>query len=161
MGSDDSTAIGAESGNDTPSRTEIVIGGAGADTLSGDDLANRLEGGGGNDTLMGGLGSDTFVFNLPTEGMDTITDFSSTEDVLEILASGFGGGLTPGGSVTLLTGADYAAISGASGFFIYDTDGADAGTVYWDADGGSGANATAIARLQGTPGLSITDFDLV
>jgi Ca2+-binding RTX toxin-like protein len=55
-----------ESGSGTPTAIEVVIGGTGADTLSGDDLANRLEGGGGNDTLTGGAGSDIFVLNSPS-----------------------------------------------------------------------------------------------
>jgi Ca2+-binding RTX toxin-like protein len=37
---------------------ENVTGGAGADTLRGDDLANILSGGGGNDVLRGGGGAD-------------------------------------------------------------------------------------------------------
>jgi hypothetical protein len=83
-------------------------------------------------------------------------------DILQISASGFGGGLTAGGSVTLETGADYAAITGGpDGYFIYDTDGADAGTVYWDETGGSASDATAIVKLQGVPALLGAHFELV
>jgi hypothetical protein len=57
---------------------------------------------------------------------------------------------------------DYATISGAAGgFFIYDTDGSDAGTVYWDETGGSGADAVALVALQGVPGLAASDFVVV
>ncbi|MCP5080552.1 MAG: hypothetical protein GY948_02525 [Alphaproteobacteria bacterium] len=37
---------------------ENAIGGAGADTLTGNDLDNNLNGGGGNDSLIGGGGND-------------------------------------------------------------------------------------------------------
>lgn len=40
------------------SNMEIIIGGAGNDSITGDDGANTLIGGGGNDTLMGGGGGD-------------------------------------------------------------------------------------------------------
>jgi Ca2+-binding RTX toxin-like protein len=40
---------------------ESLIGGAGADRLSGDGLHNYLNGSGGNDTLTGGGGSDTLI----------------------------------------------------------------------------------------------------
>jgi VCBS repeat-containing protein len=50
--------------------TGISVG-AGADTLSGDDLPNRLEGGSGNDVLSGDGGGDTFVFK-PADNVATI-----------------------------------------------------------------------------------------
>jgi Ca2+-binding RTX toxin-like protein len=43
------------------SNIENVVGGAGADTLTGDGLANTLGGGGGNDTMTGGGGTDTLT----------------------------------------------------------------------------------------------------
>ncbi|MBC5767915.1 M10 family metallopeptidase C-terminal domain-containing protein [Ramlibacter sp. GTP1] len=42
---------------------ENAIGGAGADTLTGNPSNNRLQGGGGNDTIAGGAGTDTAVFS--------------------------------------------------------------------------------------------------
>ena len=56
-------------GNDTLSLIENVIGGAGKDTLTGDDADNRLDGGGGSDTLIGGLGNDTYVVDEQTESV--------------------------------------------------------------------------------------------
>ncbi|MBI5256505.1 MAG: Ig-like domain-containing protein [Burkholderiales bacterium] len=40
---------------------ENARGGAGADVITGNDVANRLEGGGGNDELYGSAGDDTLV----------------------------------------------------------------------------------------------------
>ncbi|MBD2448347.1 calcium-binding protein [Nostoc sp. FACHB-152] len=79
-----------------------LFGGGDNDTLNGGDGNDNLEGGNGNDILTGGTGNDTlfggvgsdkltggtgndrFVFNSLGEGIDTITDFSSTDDVLVV-----------------------------------------------------------------------------
>ncbi len=45
----------------------------------------------GNDTVTGGAGADTFAFGSPSEGRDTITDFSVAQgDKIQVVASGFG-----------------------------------------------------------------------
>ena len=64
---------------------ENAIGGAGDDTLRGNDLANRLDGGIGLDTLTGGGGADVFVLSL-TDAADIITDFDLGADRLDISA---------------------------------------------------------------------------
>ncbi|MBU7584136.1 MAG: calcium-binding protein [Nostoc sp. TH1S01] len=72
---------------------DTLKGGDGDDTLDGGNGNDTLTGGNGNDTLVGGLGSDRltggtgndkFVFASLSEGIDTITDFSSTDDVLVV-----------------------------------------------------------------------------
>jgi Ca2+-binding RTX toxin-like protein len=40
---------------------EVLIGGRGNDTLTGNELANRIHGAGGNDVIYGGAGNDTLV----------------------------------------------------------------------------------------------------
>ncbi|BBK29726.1 Calx-beta domain-containing protein [Stella humosa] len=42
-------------------RIEDATGGRGGDRIVGNDLANRLDGGGGDDTIAGGLGDDTIL----------------------------------------------------------------------------------------------------
>ncbi|MGR3502205.1 calcium-binding protein [Pseudaestuariivita sp.] len=73
---------------------DIVFGGAGDDTLSGGrgrDLVDGgagddiIAGGGGKDTLIGGDGADTFVIKRG-DGRDTIADFASGEDVIDLTA---------------------------------------------------------------------------
>jgi Ca2+-binding RTX toxin-like protein len=50
---------------------ENVIGGSGADTIIGDTLNNRLDGGAGADAMSGGAGDDTYVVDIAG---DTITE---------------------------------------------------------------------------------------
>jgi Ca2+-binding RTX toxin-like protein len=131
--------------------------------IVGNEGANVLAGLAGADTLTGYGGADTFVFVSPSGGMDTITDFVSGVDHLQISASGFGGGLAANGTVTLVEALSAASASnaGTGGYFIFDNAGADAGTLLWDATGGSGADAVAIAKLQGVNTLAHTDFQIV
>jgi trimeric autotransporter adhesin len=53
--------------SDTISNVENVIGGGGADTITGSTLANSLNGGAGNDRLRGGLGNDAITGGLGTD----------------------------------------------------------------------------------------------
>jgi Ca2+-binding RTX toxin-like protein len=131
--------------------------------LVGNEGANRLTGLGGVDTLTGGGGNDTFVFQFPTDGVDAITDFTQGADVLEISAAGFGSSLTTGGAVTVINAASAASTSnpGTTGYFIFDNAGADAGTVLWDATGGSGADAVPLVTLSGIGSLLPSDFLVV
>ncbi|WNN91705.1 calcium-binding protein [Gloeocapsopsis dulcis] len=72
-------------GNDT------LVGALNNDTLIGGSGDDRLTGKGGNDVLTGGTGADTFIFLSPSEGRDTIKDFSVGQgDKIEVSAAGFG-----------------------------------------------------------------------
>lgn len=66
---------------------EDGVTGSGHDTLIGNDVDNRLDGGGGSDTYTGGGGADTFVF-ADTGWFEFITDFESGVDSIDL--SGFG-----------------------------------------------------------------------
>jgi Ca2+-binding RTX toxin-like protein len=82
------TVHAANLGLDLKSSTtfENVIGGAGNDTIVGNNVANtitagngndRITGGGANDTMSGGLGNDTFLFATATSAeSDTITELA-------------------------------------------------------------------------------------
>ena len=64
-------------GNDT------IFGGSGNDTLLGGAGDDRLDGGGGRDILTGGSGTDTFVYQAGY-GLQTVTDFSTFADQLDL-----------------------------------------------------------------------------
>ena len=70
---------------------EDGVTGAGNDKLIGNDVANRLDGGAGNDTYTGGLGADLFVVGQ-AGFTDTITDFQSGQDRLDLSAFGIDAG---------------------------------------------------------------------
>lgn len=140
----------------------VIEGLSGKDSLSGGKGNDTLIGGAGLDTLTGGAGADRFVFNLASDGKDTITDFATGTDKLVISAAGFGGGLVAGGAVSLLSVTDpsQASSGNSSGYFFFDTSGTGKGTLYWDPTGGASNDAIAIAVLSsGT--VSAADFVLV
>jgi serralysin len=146
-----------------------IVGGSGADSLSGGVYNDSIAGLGGADTLTGGGGSDVFRFDSPSDGLDIISDFTSFDisladgDRVLISASGFGGGLEADGPVDLVSAASVldASNAGTDGYLIFDNAGADAGTVYWDATGGDSADATAFVILQGATTLQPIDFQVV
>ncbi len=63
---------------DTLISIEGVVGGSGADTLTGNAFANTLEGGAGNDTLSGGDGLDTLIGGA---GNDTLDGGAGIQDL--------------------------------------------------------------------------------
>ena len=89
----------------------------------------------------------------------TMADFTRGNDVFQIPAFGFCGGLTHGGSPTILDRTP-ASVTNATpgGNFILDNSDRNGGTLYWDATGGSGTDAAPIAVLQGVSALLPTDF---
>jgi len=135
----------------------------GDDALSGGAGNDRLIGGAGNDRLSGGAGADIFVFDFPDEGIDTINDFVSGTDKIQLSASGFGGGLSAGSAPPIVTvgGLDEASWLDGEGYLIFTNAGEDAGMLYWDATGGVSEDATAFVRIaSGVPPLP-SDFQIV
>jgi serralysin len=140
----------------------IIKGLGGDDTISAGNGNDTIIGGSGLDKLTGGSGTDAFVFNLPSDGLDTVTDFVSNSDWLQISAAGFGHGLSSGVTPMLVTTADYTTVTnaGSNGYFIFDNSGTNSGTIYWDPTGGSGSDAIAFVKINGTA-LLATDFHVV
>ena len=63
----------------------VVSGGLGNDEIIGGNGDDTLNGGGDDDLLTGGLGVDTFIFEN-SAGRDVVTDFSITDDILDVSA---------------------------------------------------------------------------
>lgn len=134
-----------------------LSGSAGRDALNGGAGDDRLIGGAGADVITGGAGRDSFVFAALADKGDAIKDFLVGTDLLEFSAAGFG--LAAGQAAMVVNAASSAAAMGdPTGYFIFDDAGKGLGTVYWDATGGSGADAVAVATLSGVAGLNATDF---
>uniref|UniRef100_UPI003735E936 Ig-like domain-containing protein n=1 Tax=Shewanella maritima TaxID=2520507 RepID=UPI003735E936 len=63
---------------------DVLVGGEGGDLLIGGDGDDVLIGGLGDDLLVGGQGNDTFVWTQNDTGIDTIDDFNTSEDKLDL-----------------------------------------------------------------------------
>lgn len=75
------TGNGVSGENDSVDDFEQLIGGTGADTLTGNALDNRLTGGAGNDTLSGGAGDDVFDEGSSSNGQDTFAGGAGVDRV--------------------------------------------------------------------------------
>ena len=65
-------------GNDT------ISGGGGSDSLVGGAGIDRLVGGTGDDWMMGGAGNDVFAYNARSFNSDTIADFNTDGDKIDL-----------------------------------------------------------------------------
>jgi Ca2+-binding RTX toxin-like protein len=83
---------------------DILNGGGGADTIAGGGGADTITGGAGVDILTGGSGADIFAFKAPGDGPDTITDFTFGTDKLQFTANAFGN----------LTSTNFVSASGSN-----------------------------------------------
>jgi serralysin len=90
---------------------ENAIGGAGADTLLGNELANLLDGGAGADTLRGNGGNDTLLGRAGNDLLDggAGNDTLSGGENDDILIGGAGNDVLDGGA-----GIDTASYAGGS-----------------------------------------------
>ena len=150
--------LDSQGSRDDLGQVDNLVGSDFDDVLTGNAASNRIEGGNGEDELAGKAGADTFVYQQPAEGTDTITDFDPAEgDRFEISASGFGGGLTLG---TLASDQFVLATEAtdANDRFLYDT---ASGNLFFDVDGSGAATSTLLATLSGNPMLNADDFSIV
>ncbi len=114
------TVTGTSSANTitTGALDDIIDGAAGDDTLNGGSGDDMITGGAGADALTGGLGADMFIVGSAQSqgtitgssvgGYDTITDFDSASDILDLagtpVIAGNTGGLVNGTNSTLTIG---------------------------------------------------------
>jgi Ca2+-binding RTX toxin-like protein len=127
--------------------------------LSGRGGNDFILGGIGNDTLAGEAGADTFVFNFSNEGGDVVTDFIEGTDLIQISASGFGGGLTAGMDLTSIFGSSGDPTFGsATERFHFDT---STGMLWFDADGSDPGASVALAKFLNNNNLQQDDLLIV
>ncbi|MGM3305459.1 FG-GAP-like repeat-containing protein [Anabaena sp. WFMT] len=140
--------------------SNILNGGDGNDNLKGGDGDDTLIGGLGNDNLNGGIGYDFFRFNASNEGIDKILDFSTVDDLIEVSAGGFGGGLVVGNlaASAFLSGVGSTTGTTADHRFIYNTIN---GALFFDTDGVGGAASVQIALISTIPSLSDADISVI
>ncbi len=128
----------------------LFTGTAGADTIVLKDGTNAVHGGAGADVIWAGKGADAFYFETPiTSDVDTIHDFSTTDDSIYLDSAIFGKLATSGGALAATAFAVDAARD-ASTRIIYDS---KTGNLLYDADGTGSKAAVVFAHLD--PGLAL------
>jgi Ca2+-binding RTX toxin-like protein len=73
--------------------SDTLFGGLGNDVIVGGNAADIIEGAGDDDFLTGNDGADIFVLRGHRTGNDTVADFDSSEDVVQLI--GFSAGFDP------------------------------------------------------------------
>jgi Ca2+-binding RTX toxin-like protein len=141
---------------DAGSGDDILKGENGNDILRGSSGNDRLYGGPGSDTLTGGSGADLFIYTDPSEGVDTITDFTASLDRISFKGSAFGG-LAAGSTVTLTSCAGIANCNQASTSPQFDFD-TVAKALYYDANGSTNGTSDAIELFTINTVLHVSDI---
>jgi serralysin len=147
-------------GNDWANRLDGLSGRDRLDGLGGDDTLlggnhdDTLIGGAGSDLLTGGTGADRFRFDSAGEGADSIADFQSGWDGIQVVSANFAslplGTLDPSRLVAAGT-----ALQSGDAVFIYDS---ASGALAFDADGNGAQAAAPIATLTGPKTLTAADI---
>ncbi len=139
---------------------DILIGTKNNDTINGLAGNDTIEGGKGNDKLTGGSGKDTFVFDLKdydfvgdfaprAQNLDTITDFTKGQDIIQLSADFAFKGFK---NVTSLKLSGDASL-------IYNN---ATHALYFDADGSeTHYSPTKFIQFSGQLNLGISDLQLV
>ena len=145
-GDNDDTLYGGNDGDTLNGglKDDFLIGGSGADTLNGDAGSDYLRGGADKDTMTGGSGADTFAWLTATDSYgtqgqnrlpDTITDFVSGSDKLDLSAID--------ANTTNAVNTNDAFTFFSDGVFhahgIWTTTSGGVTTVFADTDGAAGA----------------------
>ncbi len=152
-------------------RIENATGGSGNDDITGNDLANVIDGGAGADTMAGGLGGDTYkvdnlgdrVTEAASAGSDTVHSalaaytLGANVENLRILATGAANGTGNTLANTLYAGAGNNVLNGGTGddtvSYAFATVGVKVSlaTTAAQATGGSGSDTLiSIERLVGS-----------
>ncbi|MFI0849349.1 beta strand repeat-containing protein [Mesorhizobium sp. IMUNJ 23232] len=155
---------------DTYSSTENVTGSAFGDTLTGNNVINVIIGGagsdtlngrGGNDTLTGNAGKDQFLFDtaVGATNVDTITDFIFVDDTIRLENTIFNAIVGTG----TLTAAQFVAnasgtAADANDRIIYET---DTGNIFYDTNGNAAGGSTLFAIVDAGLGITNADFLII
>jgi Ca2+-binding RTX toxin-like protein len=140
---------------DNLSSIENVVGSDQNDQIIGNAVANVLTGGLGLDSLSGGDGADKFRFVTMGEGNDSITDFATSVDKIQVMSANFGG--LPVGilNASRLVAAGTPLTTGDA-VFLYD-----GSVLSFDVDGNGAGGAVNIATLTGPNTLVASDIQVV
>lgn len=124
-------------------------------TIQGNAGNNIINGGGGQDVLTGNGGRDVFVFNstLKAGNVDKITDFSVSQDTIQLDHTVFSG--LPTGALSAGAFAIGKAAHDSSDHIIYNS---STGALFFDSDGIGGAHQIQFATLSAHLPLTASSF---
>ncbi len=114
LGGDGADVLTGGAGNDAVyggNGADVLRGGAGDDALIGGAGDDRLEGGAGNDFLLGGAGADVFVFAAGW-GADAVRDWQDGQDRIDFAGHA---GVTGLGDLLVVQDGAHTVISLAAG----------------------------------------------
>lgn len=136
-----------------------LTGNAVGNAIYANNGVNTLNGGGGNDVLFGYGGADNFAFTtaLGAGNVDTIADFASGSDKIQLDDAVFAAIGSPG---ALNANAFFAgtAAHDADDRIIYDS---ATGNLFYDADGNGAGAAVLFANLSTHPVIAASDFTVI
>lgn len=140
--------------------SDWLSGGAGNDTISADTGADWIIGGAGSDTISTGATSpDMVLYYDPSEGGDTITDFTASGSPIDKIAfrsSTFGNLTSLTLNSTFIKSATPTPPIGSTGpMFLYNTGN---GQLTYDSNGETSGGDTLIATLITTPNITVNNF---
>jgi Ca2+-binding RTX toxin-like protein len=156
--------VGTSGGNtlnfSSISKGMTIDGDAGNDNITGTSFNDLIIGGAGTDSITLGTGNDTVRFNSLT-GIDTVADYTPSDDLIQLAKSVFVGLTTASGALSsgeFESGAGLTAAATSAGRVVYNS---TSGALYYDADGTGGNAAVQIATLTGAPVLNHNEFFIV
>jgi Ca2+-binding RTX toxin-like protein len=162
-------ALGANVENLTLNGSNAIngVGNTLGNTIQGNNAANNIDGGIGSDVLIGGLGNDrltggsgmdAFRFNTAlTANMDIITDFTVTDDTIQLENAIFTK-LSATGVLNASWFVKAAAASDLLDFVIYNP---STGAMIYDSDGSGAGAGVQIAQLGVNLALTNADFVVI
>ncbi|HYX15859.1 MAG TPA: hypothetical protein VE944_16130 [Nostoc sp.] len=150
---------------------DVINGQGGNDKingLSGDDLLrgglgnDTLLGGVGNDILIGGVNADKFVYNTDGVGVDTITDFNSSEGDKIVLDKTTFSAIISAAGIGFCNKSDFEVTTSAAtstAKIVYDS---VSGELFYNQNGSAAGFGSGglFATLTGAPNLTASDFVL-
>ena len=144
------------SGNDTiggGQDIDAIYGGSGNDMITGNAGNDNIYGGYGADTMTGDSGVDTFIFLSTNDTGDTITDFASGADKINLAAID-----ANNNSIATNEAFVFGGTTATANGVWYEVSGVNR-TVYLDTNGNT-SDAELVFTLTGTTALVATDFIL-
>jgi Ca2+-binding RTX toxin-like protein len=131
-------------------KNNVINGNSGHNAIDGQAGNDRINAGLGNDTLTGGSGADVFHLRgaLGAGNIDTITDFTTGEDTIELSDTVFTSLSSPTGDLltdNFVSAAGATSALDADDYIIHDQ---TTGALYFDVDGLGGTAAILFGYLQ-------------